>query len=134
MTYNDSPLPSIVKDSDIVSILNLRYLNLRYLNLRYFNSVFVILSISLGIIIFYFITIQSYLFATNTYQNQKKRERQLTFAPISNHFGCYIPLLGLIQASSLALFYIFLISILLFLYFFRKCVVSCVSSSAHLTA
>ena len=63
MTYNDSPLPSIVKDSDIVSILNLRY----------FNSVFVILFISLGIIIFYFITIQSYLFATNTYQNQKKR-------------------------------------------------------------
>lgn len=129
MTYNDSPLPSIVKDSDIVSILNLRYLNLQY-----FNSVFVILSISLGIIIFYFITIQSYLFATNTYQNQKKRERQLPFAPISNHFGCYIPLLGLIQASSLALFYIFLTSILLFLYFFKKCVVSCVSSSAHLTA
>ena len=129
MTYNDSPLPSIVKDSDIVSILNLQYLNLQY-----FNSVFVILSISLGIIIFYFITIQSYLFATNTYQNQKKRERQLTFAPISNHFGCYIPLLGLIQASSLALFYIFLTSILLFLYFFKKCVVSCVSSSAHLTA
>ncbi len=94
-----------------------------------YNYLFHLVSLS-----FYFITIQSYLFATNTYQNQKKRERQLTFAPISNHFGCYIPLLGLIQASSLALFYIFLISILLFLYFFRKCVVSCVSSSAHLTA
>ena len=113
MTYNDSPLPSIVKDSDIVSILNLRYLNLQY-----FNSVFVILFISLGIIIILLYNHSVISLCYEYLSKSKKKRTTVDFCTDIQPFWMLHPPLGIdtsiVSRPLLYISYIYFIVSLLF--------------------